>query len=124
MRWTEEKIERLGKLYESGLEYAEIGQRMGVTKYAVKAALKRHGIFEQYGRRKVIKRPKKKSAPKPEKQYNPNPITDSTRSLICSSYARKETIEAIARDISRPAEQVRKVLVDCVFSGKYFKCKR
>ncbi len=79
MRWTEGKIERLGKLYKSGLEYAETGQRMGVTKYAVKAALKRHGIFEQYGRRKVIKRPKKKSAPKPEKQYNPNPITDTTR---------------------------------------------
>ena len=113
MKWTNNEIAKLERLFVSGATYEEIGRKMGCTKNAVKSVIYKSEFFEKHGRRKTpaVRRVKK--------AHNPNPVTETTQLLVCTSHYEGDDMRMIADMLNRPMEQIEKILSDCMESGYY-----
>lgn len=110
MRWREEDIQKLERLYNQRTTYSCIAHDMGRSVDAVKSAASRFGITKKRRRRQ-----------KQKKRYNQNPITYNTRVIICCSIFRGESIKQIAKDLERPEECIAGILQQCIKSGFYWR---
>ena len=115
--WTKEEKRLLAEMYKAGKSYKEMAKTLKKSKDAITSALKRYGIYKNAGYRK--KPTKKMRERKKKKTYNPNPVTYTTRMIICCAAHRGETIEQIAKDIDRPAYIVQHILKQCMENGFY-----
>lgn len=52
-------------------------------------------------------------------QRNPNPITDTTRMLICRYYYEGDTIDVISYQLGRPRSLVISILRECLNNGTF-----
>ena len=120
MKWTKENIAELERLYAAGKSYVEIAAAFGCEIHQARYQISKSGLPGKY-KRPAKYRTKKQPEPKEPKpvKINPNPITDTTRMIICTSYFRQESIAQTAKDLDRPVDQVILVLRECMDSGYY-----
>lgn len=52
-------------------------------------------------------------------RHNPNPITDTTRMLICRYYFEGDTIDVISFQLGRPRSLVISILRECLNNGSF-----
>ena len=119
MKWTNNEIAKLERLFVSGATYEEIGRKMGCTKNAVKSVIYKSEFFEKHGRRKTRVKKATPAVRRVKKAYNPNPVTDSTQLLVCTSHYEGDDMRMIADLIGRPMEQIEQILADCRENGYY-----
>lgn len=86
---------------------------LGTTASAVRSYAKRLGLritkeqlaeLKNYGTRFI---------------KNPNPITDTTKMLICRYYFEGDTIDFISFQLGRTKEEVSSILRECLNNGQY-----
>ena len=106
-RWTNKEIEMLIENYERCTN-AELAQMVGHTKGSVGAKKCELGLVKDDAKKEV-------------QTVNRSSITNATRTLICGSVVRGESLEQIAKDTQRPIKVIERVLGECRQSGMYKK---
>lgn len=105
-RWTNKEIEMLIENYERCTN-AELAQMVGHTKGSVGVKKCELGLV--------------KDTEKEVQTVNRSSITNTTRTLICGSVVRGESLEQIAKDTQRPIKVIERVLGECRRNGMYKK---
>ena len=120
VKWTPAMLGRLEKLYAAGKSYTELAREFACDNHHVHYQVQKRGWPEKY-RRSVQYRRKKPVRPKaaPSARYNPNPVTDTTRLLVCTSHYEGEDMRIIADILNRPPEQIEQILSECRKTGYY-----
>lgn len=120
MIWTIENIAELERLYAAGKSYAEIAAALGCEIYQIQYQIKRNGLRDKYKRSAKYR---KKKQPKQKKarpvRINPNPVTEATCSLVCTSHYEGDDMRVIAHMLNRPMTQIMQILARCKRDGYY-----
>lgn len=107
-RWTNEEIEILRanhKIYSN----KKLAKMCGRSENAVR--IKKNELGLQM---------KKSRSKQPNKfKLNPNPITECTKTIVCSAIIRGESVDNLSKDIGRTPEQIQNILAECKANGKY-----
>ena len=120
MVWTPEKIAYLEEHYPRN-SVATIAKYLGCTQAQVKWRVQRMGLRKEktFPTNGVPKVRKVRFGNRNRIGMNQSPITDGTRTLVCSCALSGYTIEQTAMLTERSKEQVEEVLEQCKRTGYY-----
>ena len=119
MNWTEKMLEELAVMHKAKVQYKDMAVHFGCKKHQVERALRANGIIAKNKGRIVSKETREKLKAKNRFSENPNPITLTTRMMICTSHFEGDDMTEIGRIFGRTPEQVEKILAECKQSGYY-----
>ena len=92
-----------------------IAEDLGISVSAVRSVAKRLGLKITKEQLAELKTMYMTTSP------NPNPVTSTTRMLICRYYYDKSSISNIACTLGRSPEQVKQILSECMENGTYIR---
>lgn len=92
-----------------------IAEELGISVSAVRSVAKRLGLKLTKQQLANLKTMYITQCP------NPNPVTYTTRMLICRYYYEGSSISNIACTLGRSNEQVKEILTECIKNGNYIK---
>lgn len=104
--WTTEEIEILKVNYKY-FTNAKLAQMVGHSEASVSSKKRELGLV--------------KNRTEEVQTVNHSSITNTTRTLICGSVVRGESLEQIAKDTQRPIKVIERVLGECRRNGMYKK---
>ena len=81
LKWTRDRLGKLRHLYNSGLSMRESGEKLGVSVWAVNAAMRRHGIT----RRKVSETRKIQFLKSPLSYHKKEKLSSAEKSLLLAA---------------------------------------
>lgn len=103
--WTTEEIEILKVNYKY-FTNAKLAQMVGHSEASVSSKKRELGLVKDDAKKEV-------------QTVNRSSITNTTRTLICGSVVRGESLEQIAKDTQRPIKVIERVLGECKQKGIY-----
>lgn len=92
-----------------------IAEDLGISVSAVRSVAKSFGLKITKEQLAELKTMYMTTSP------NPNPVTGTTRMLICRYYYDKASISNIACTLGRSTEQVKQILSECMENGTYIR---
>ena len=114
-----EKIDQYIKEFYRVMTARNIADKLGEKVSYIQSRATKLGLKKEVDRSVYAKRKGKFE----RKKKNPNPITYSTKVILCSAILRGESLVQVAKDTNRPENQMEKLLEECKLDGTFDRIK-